>query len=206
MGLGRECICQVSHSIQSETVSHSGPELMLLYLSVFFSCRHKTVKHVFHVILAFAAFLGPAWAYADYYYGNSYGYSYGYHSGSRPSQIISLELDPKATLDTNLRVAAREDRLKDLSRFLRSGGNVNSRSDEGETALMYASRNCSQAVVRVLLQAHANENVRDNKGRTALIFAASDSCAPVVRILLKCKTLSWGSGSEWTHGTGLCIE
>jgi ankyrin repeat protein len=129
--------------------------------------------------LLLGALLAARSARADYYNG------YFPYYGSRPEPpIISLELDPKASLDTNMRVAAREDRLADLKRFLQSGANVNSRSDTGETALMYAARNCSERIVSCLLDAHAEENLQDDRGRTALMFASSDSCLPVVRLLL----------------------
>jgi ankyrin repeat protein len=96
-------------------------------------------------------------------------------------------------------VAAREDRLADLKRLITQGGDVNSQSDAGDTALIYASRNCSTKVVEYLLSLknadgspRTNVNVRDKLGRTALMYAAYDSCAPVVRDLLEVPDVELG--------------
>lgn len=132
-------------------------------------------------LLLLAALLYAGDARSDYF--NGFFPSYRGNHGQPP--IISLELDPKASLDTDMRVAAREDRLEDLKKYLDAGADINSRSDTGETALMYAARNCSLRIVACLLDARANENARDDRGRTALMFASSDSCLPVVRLLLR---------------------
>jgi hypothetical protein len=137
-----------------------------------------------HLSLLLGVLLHEKQARGDYYNG----YFSGYYGGRTESPIISLELDPKASRDTNMRVAAREERIDDLRRFLQAGADVNSRSDRGETALMYASRNCSEEIASFLLQARADENLQDERGRTALMFASSDSCAPVVRLLLHDRT------------------
>lgn len=123
-------------------------------------------------------------------YGGGYGSGYGGNSGS--SAIISLELNEKASLNSGLRVAAREDRLNDLERLIAHGGDVNAKSDAGDTALIYASRNCSTKIVQYLLKLKnsdgsmkVNVNIKDRLGRTALMYAAADSCAPVVKKLLE---------------------
>jgi len=122
---------------------------------------------------------------ADYYPGYYWG---------RPSAppIISLTLDPQESLNSAFRIAAREERKEDLIRFLDQRAEVNSRSDEGETALMYASRNCSEDVVKVLISRKADVNAEDSEGRTALIYAAQDSCAPVIEILLRSAVIRVG--------------
>ncbi len=117
------------------------------------------------------------------YGGNSYGSSYGSSSGG--SKMISLELDEKKILNSDFRVAAREQRLADVRKCLKAGADVNSRSETGETALMYSARQCSLDTVQLLLDAHANVNQRDSSGRSALMYAVMSSCEPVVRKLLK---------------------
>jgi hypothetical protein len=129
-------------------------------------------------------------------YGGSYGGGYGggyraYGGGSAP--IISLELNAQESLNSSLRVAAREGKLKDLQRMVLAGGDINSQSDAGVTALIYAARNCSTKVVAFLLSLRTQDsahqrmvkvNLRDRKGRTALMVAAGASCPHVVRLLL----------------------
>jgi ankyrin repeat protein len=50
---------------------------------------------------------------------------------------------------------------------------------------MYASRNCSEKVVSLLLKNKANINLKDDNGKTALIYATRESCVKVVQILVK---------------------
>src|SRR4051794_5127364 len=83
---------------------------------------------------------------SEYYpYWNSGSYS---HSKSSP--MISLNLDEAENLNSSFRISAREGRLIDLKDSVRRGANINSRSEEGETALMYASRNCAISIVHFL--------------------------------------------------------
>ncbi|MDR3606530.1 MAG: ankyrin repeat domain-containing protein [Oligoflexia bacterium] len=148
---------------------------------------------------------------ADYYpsygssnsYGGGYGgFNYGYgreSSSGGGSKMVSLEMDQKKILNSDFRVAAREDRLADMKRFLKSGADVNSQSETGETALMYASRQCSLDAVRVLLNAHAKASERDNLGRDALMYAVMNACTPVVELLLKDPTVLVDAADESRH-------
>jgi ankyrin repeat protein len=116
------------------------------------------------------------------YYGNYYsGY---FQRRESPPPVVSLSLDPQDILNSAFRIAAREERLDDMKRLLAQKADINACSDEGETALMYASRNCSTPIVKALLTNDADVNLQDREGRTALIYAAQDSCAPVIQILL----------------------
>ena len=132
-------------------------------------------------------------------YWDDYGsYSYGSSRKSSGGGVISLDLDPQNNLNSSFRIAARENRFADLQRLLAEGAEVNSRSDGGLTALMYASRNCSVKGVGLLLQHGAEINARDFNGRTALIFAAMDSCEKAAEILLK----SQGIDLDASDGAG----
>lgn len=140
------------------------------------------------LLLAFLATFGiiaPNPSHAAYY--GSYGYSYGQSSrwGHSNGPIISLELDEKKSRNLDLRIAARDNRPDDVAQLLVDGADVNGKSDEGETALMYAARACSFEAVQTLLRWHPDANVQDVHGRTALIYAVSESCLPVTRLLLK---------------------
>ncbi len=99
--------------------------------------------------------------------------------------IISFNLDPKEVLNPSLRIAAREDRLDDLRELVKAGeADVDSQSDSGMTALMYASRNCFSDVASYLVRKGADVNLQDKAGRTALMYASRALCLPVVKRLL----------------------
>lgn len=146
------------------------------------------MKPILCLAICFATLgLSEPQALADFYssgYFNS-GYYSNYGGRSRSQPILSLSLDPKEILNSGLRIAAREEREEDVLRFLRQKADINSRSDVGETALMYAARNCSTDIVKILLSHGADVNIEDREGRTALIYAAQDSCAPVIEKLLR---------------------
>jgi ankyrin repeat protein len=116
---------------------------------------------------------------ADYYpyYGNYYQ--------RQPAPIISLELNPQKSLDSSFRIAAREGRLEDLRKILAGGAAVNSRSDQGVTALMYAAGGCATPVVEFLLANGADPNLNDSEGRSALIYAVRQSCAEAARDIMR---------------------
>jgi hypothetical protein len=117
--------------------------------------------------------------------GNYSGYYPNYWERPKPTPIISLSLDPQEVLNSEFRIAAREGRQEDMMRFLEQKAGINSHSDEGATALMYASLNCFPGIVKNLLSHGADVNVEDMQGATALIDAAQDSCAPVIRLLVR---------------------
>ena len=142
--------------------------------------------------LGFVAFLSlysSAWAsgwsttFSDYY-PPSWGSGGGRSSGSL---VISLDLDPQNIINSSFRIAVRESRLKDAQKFLARGAELDSRSGSGETALMYAARNCSEKMVDFLLNQGANVNAVDEEGRTPLIFAARESCSNVVAALVRAR-------------------
>jgi ankyrin repeat protein len=120
--------------------------------------------------------------YQNYYSGSSYN---SYRGSNSAGPIFSLELDPQKSLNESMRVAAREERIQDVTDFITRGADVNSTSETGETALMYASRSCNAEVVHTLLRHRARINQRDANGRTALMYAVSETCLPVVRLLLE---------------------
>jgi len=116
---------------------------------------------------------------ADYYP------QYYYNRGPSRPPIISLTLDPQECINTSFRIAAREERDEDMLRFLDNKADINSRSEEGATALMYVSRNCAPTIAKTLLARGADAGLEDLHGRTALIYAAQESCSSVIEILLQ---------------------
>ena len=114
----------------------------------------------------------------------AYNYSGNYWGRSTFKPIISITLDPQASLNSSFRIAVREAREEDALRFLNKKADINSHSDKGDTALLYAARNCSVDIVKVLISKGADVKLQDKEGRTALIFAAQSSCLPVTEILM----------------------
>ena len=132
-----------------------------------------------------------SWVLSILFASAAYGYFepghvryYPYRSQER-MPIISIDLDPQHQIDASFRGAAREDRLQDMLTFLKQGADINSVSDRGRTALMFAARNCSVPIARTLLRLHASVNPKDTEGDTALVYATLESCLPIVKMLLK---------------------
>lgn len=73
----------------------------------------------------------------------------------------------------------------DVEKALNSGIDINSRDEDGRTALMYAAYNGHSAIMEKLIGKGASVNLTDNYGRTALMFAASGPYPESVRVLLK---------------------
>jgi uncharacterized protein len=97
----------------------------------------------------------------------------------RSSQPVSQDADSF----TPLMRAAIEGMDKDVDREIRSGSDVNARTQAGLTALMCAAHD--PAKVRRLLQSGANPNAETKTGHTALILAAGyDGAVESVRLLL----------------------
>jgi hypothetical protein len=113
--------------------------------------------------------------YCDYYYHP--------YSRTQATPIISLNLDPQESLNCDLRIAAREGKVNRVLSLITLGAKVNGVSDEGKTALMYASEICNAPVGKILLSKGAKLNLRDKYGRTALMFAAMGSCSPMISFM-----------------------
>ncbi len=68
--------------------------------------------------------------------------------------------------------------------LLAHGARVNAVNDDGDTALMEASRKSYPETIRVLLEHGADANAHRDSGLNALILAAYNGCAEGVRLLL----------------------
>jgi ankyrin repeat protein len=138
--------------------------------------KTSTIFQLFLLLISLDSFALPGW---------QAGVPQWFTQRKVPNRVISIDFDSQNQLNTSFRIAVRENRLDNAQHFLFQGAEVDSRSPEGETALMYASRNCSYKAVNLLLENKADINLRDEAGRTALIYAARESCVKVVRLLLK---------------------
>ena len=76
-------------------------------------------------------------------------------------------------------------RMELVELLIAKGAEVNLRSRDGTTALMYAARNGDTQAVNALLRSGASVNMADNEGETTLMKAAASSCSEeTVRALL----------------------
>ncbi len=70
--------------------------------------------------------------------------------------------------------AIRASDMTSVKSALAAGANVNGRSDEGDTPLMYAAVYSTAECVKTLLEGGADPNARDERGGTALMRAVRD--------------------------------
>lgn len=97
-------------------------------------------------------------------------------------EIDKLENVPVSALMT---ASANGDAMK-IVQLIAEGSNVNERTIQGETPLMFASRYGKLNAVNILLHHHADPNMQTYDGRnTALIFAAYKAGPKVVQFLLE---------------------
>jgi len=68
--------------------------------------------------------------------------------------------------------------------LLKSGANVDSRSDKNTTPLMYAASNNRPDCIKLLLDAGADSNLQDKHGNTALWYAVFSSGTEIVKMLI----------------------
>ena len=65
------------------------------------------------------------------------------------------------------------------------GAEINSKSDDGKTALMDASDNGHRELVQLLLSKGADVNAKTNDGKTALTYASAKGHEEVKELLIK---------------------
>jgi hypothetical protein len=116
---------------------------------------------------------------------------------NRIVELINFGANINETLPSNnwnaLMIAFVNDTSFDIIKWLiEKGANVNSRTTQGSTALMYAARNAEVdgvEKIQLLLENGADINARDNKGYTPLLiaikFVDSTSSLKVVKYLVE---------------------
>lgn len=138
-----------------------------------------------YLVLWGLSFLSGSVAQAYYDSGYSHYYPSFRSQQQQPTPIISIDMNPQSLVDSAFRIAAREDRLRDMLLAIKRGAHVDAASDRGRTALMFAARNCSIPIARELIQLKADVNIRDHEGETAIEYATLESCLPVVKMILR---------------------
>jgi hypothetical protein len=77
-------------------------------------------------------------------------------------------------LNHDLLEAAKQGRYKEVESLLGRGVDVNSKNENGETALMLAVKANKKASVNALLKKNADVSIKDPNGKTAIDFAQND--------------------------------
>jgi uncharacterized protein len=91
---------------------------------------------------------------------------------------------PSADLDQQLLKSSEAGDIAAVRRLLREGASVNSKYQDGTTALMLAASNDRTEIVRLLIDKGANVSARTIRGETALSGAAGFAKAGTLKLLL----------------------
>ncbi len=79
----------------------------------------------------------------------------------------------------------RRNRIEDIRSFLANGGNINTRDENGMTALSVAVDNGNAEMVEYLLRSGAKPDITDKWGQTALMLAAGRNDAANAKLLIE---------------------
>jgi hypothetical protein len=83
-------------------------------------------------------------------------------------------------------IASKKGKLNALKVLLAAKGvDINAQTDDGTTALMYASQENDTEAAEMLLEQVADVNAQDKYGDTALMLASKNGHAPVANLLLE---------------------
>jgi len=81
-------------------------------------------------------------------------------------------------------IAAEEGDSAKVARLLEQGAEVNTRTPDGTTALMYAAQKGHEGIVKLLLEKDADPNLQPRRGVTALHASAISGYTEIARLLL----------------------
>ena len=100
------------------------------------------------------------------------------------AQAIRDAVAMRETLQRDILRICRAGSIQEISQAIMAGVNLNVRSQNGDTPLVFAAKENSAEAVKKLINAGARVNTQDNAGNTALIYAAAYNNPEVVRVLL----------------------
>ena len=107
-------------------------------------------------------------------------------SGCGPSEREKFEATEKLLSAWDSGVVADHSMQDYIRELISVGADVNARSTDGWTPLMFAARKSTPEIVQLLLEKGADVNARGIFGRTPLMFAARKSSTPeMVQLLLE---------------------
>ncbi len=108
-------------------------------------------------------------------------------SGNKTEVITPVSVNtsiPDTVLNSRIFEASLNGQLTLLKTLLAGGFDVNTRDNDGRTALMYASYNGHVEIIKELIGNGASINLQDSLGRTALMMASSGPYPAAVKMLL----------------------
>ena len=82
-------------------------------------------------------------------------------------------------------LAAENGHIKTVNALIMAVANINAKSSNGWTALMWTAENGHTEIINALIMAGANINAEDKDGRTTLILAARNGHTETVNALIK---------------------
>ena len=108
-----------------------------------------------------------------------------YECGDTVSSLADCCPHCGAPMQDKIIHAVRMGNLQSVRELLQAGSDVNTKTEDGLTALIVACRQGHTLVMEELLSQGADIFVEDNNGWTPLMWAAATGHAPAVRMLLE---------------------
>ena len=101
------------------------------------------------------------------------------------------------TMENRLHNAARQDDVTTLQQLLAQGARLDSRDEQGRTALLVATHDNKVAAAKVLIEAGADVNAKDNIDDSPYLYAGARGLNDILRL-----TLSHGADLKSTNRYG----
>jgi hypothetical protein len=180
-----EELCQLMRS--SVTGGHEHLDFPLAYKEVdrqFPFLRYSTTSWLFHARKAEAEHISQRDILCQFQWPSTQGFR-GWIAIYRRIDMFS-DYCPNL-MATLLHIVAGSGILSVAKALLQSekGADVEAEDSGGRTALLWASRNGHEAVVRLLLEQGADVEAKDSGGQTALLWASRNGHEAVIRLLLE---------------------
>jgi len=100
-------------------------------------------------------------------------------------------------MDNRLHTAARQDDVRTLQQLLAQGAQLDSRDDQGRTALLVATHDNKVAAAEALIEAGADVNAKDNINDSPYLYAGARGLNDILRL-----TLNHGADLKSTNRYG----
>lgn len=153
--------------------------------------RHTKSKHLVGHLLSICKECGRDFTRKDNldYHINKYHATEPRFTTKCPSVSIDLDKAAKTLPDwLALTQSASTGNLNSVDRLIKSGCNINSRADDGSTALHCAARAGQAAVLELLIERGADVNARNRRGRIPVFEAIIGRDLDCIVLLLKAGT------------------
>jgi len=124
---------------------------------------------------------------------------YNYATSKRYSEIATVLIDSGATTDSkgrDLLQAAKKGELKHVQEALKANANIETKSKDGYTALIYAVAKGHIDIVNFLVDAGADVNAHDIDGVTVLEFATKKGYSEIATVLIDSGAISGLNNKE----------